>query len=149
VPPTARDEGFAEAVEALAAARARGEQPAALVVTTLSPRRLRELHFPGEDGPRDVLLSGQTAKGHYERFRDFTGADWRRIENVLTRVSDWIEDRPRFRVIWTEEEKPWKVVIKQAQKSNRELFLITAHRVKQREVKKLRVERAAKEGKEA
>lgn len=142
MPPTARDAGFAGAVEALAAARARGEQPAALVVTTLSPRRLRELHFPNENGPRDVLLSGQTAKGHYERFRDFTDADWRRIENLLTGGPDWIEDRPRFRVLWTEEEKPWKGVIKQAQRGNRELFLITAHRVKQREIKELR---AAKE----
>jgi len=139
VSPTALNAGFAEAVEALATARARGEQPAALVVTTLSPRRMRELHFPSEDGPRDVLLSGQTAESH-ERFRDFSDADWRRIANLLTEGRNWtrIENRPGVRVLWIEGEKLWMAVVKQAQRGKREFFLVTAHRARPRDVRKLR-----------
>ena len=139
MPPTARNAGFAGAVEALAAARARGEHPAALVVTTLSPRRLRELRFPNENGPRDVLLSGQTAESH-ERFRGFSDEDWRRIENLLREGRNWteIEDRPGVRVLWIEGAKIWMAVVKQAQRGKRELFLITAHRARPRDIRKLR-----------
>ncbi|MDD9801400.1 MAG: hypothetical protein OXU53_02405 [Deltaproteobacteria bacterium] len=139
MPPTARDAGFAEAVEALAAARARGEHPAALVVTTLSPRRLQELRLPSAGEPRDVLLSGQTTDSH-DRFRGFSDEDWRRIANLLREGCNWteIENRPGVRVLWIEGAKIWMAVVKQAQKGKRELFLITAHRARPRDIRKLR-----------
>lgn len=147
MPPTARDAGFAEEVEALAAARARGEQPVELVVTTLSPQRIRELRFPSESRSRDVLLSGQTAEGHHERFRGFFDEDWRRIADLLREDCNWteIENRPGVRVFWIEGEKLWKVVVKQAQRGGRELFLTTAHRARSRDIRKLR--RSKKGGK--
>lgn len=139
MPPTARDAGFAGAVEALAAARARGEQPAALVVTTLSPRRLRELRFPSAGKSRAVLLSGQTTQSH-DRFRGFSDEDWRRIANLLREGCNWteIENRPGVRVLWVEGAKIWMAVIKQVQKGKRELFLTTAHRARPRDIRKLR-----------